>query len=392
MTVKRLNVLYLIRTWALGGSHTIMLLLMKHLPKELFNITVVPYDTWTGTDQQFIKAAIKEGHAIPDDRIPWRSRTAWFAARNKVDELIKKYDIDLLHAHDTLSIVLTGIGRKRWPCACVASPYGWWQPKFNLRVHANHWAERNLALPNFDRVITVSNDMKQKILQGWTPEEKIRVINTGLDLNKFDAGAPREQVRREFHLPDDACVVGTVSRLFAEKGHSYLLDAAKLLANDLPQLRVMIVGTGDLRKPLEDYATELGIRDRVIFTGFYEDLPGALRAMDIFAQPSILEEGFPTSVLEAQVAGLPVVASDIGGTHETMDAGKTGLLVPPRDVNALAQALRTLVSDNEKRKTMGQAARAWIEKSFTLENMIQKVTQTYLEAIEVHRKPETPIF
>jgi len=180
-------------------------------------------------------------------------------------------------------------------------------------------------------------------------------------------------------------VVGTVSRLFAEKGHQYLLDALKLLAGDVPQLRVMIVGTGDLRQPLEEYARKLGLRDRVIFTGFYEDLPGALRAMDVFAQPSVLEEGFPTSVLEAQAAGLPVVASDIGGTHETMDVGKTGVLVPPKDAGALAAALRELAGDAGQRSTMGKAARKWIEDSFTLEDMIGKVTQTYLEAVDAYR-------
>lgn len=384
--MKRLNVLYLIRTWAFGGSHTIILLLMRHLPKDLFNITVVPYDTWTGADQQFVRAAEKEGFTVAEDRIPWRSRTAWFAARNKIDELIKKYSIDLIHAHDTNSIVLTGVGYRRWPCALVGSPYGWWQPKFHIRAHINHWMERNLGLPNMDRVITVSNDMKAKILWGRTPEEKIRVINTGLDLSKFDKGAPREEVRKAFGIPESDCVVGTVSRLFAEKGHKYLLDALKLARNDAPNLRVMIVGTGDLRQPLEAYAREIGVADRVIFTGFYEDLPGALRAMDVFAQPSILEEGFPTSVLEAQVAGLPVVASHIGGTHETLDVGKTGLLVPPKDAPALAAALKDLANDPERRRAMGRAAREWIERSFTLEDMVRKVKDTYLEAWDEYQK------
>ncbi len=384
--MKKLNVLYLIRTWAFGGSHTIILLLLKHLPKDLFDITVVPYDTWTGADQQFITAAEKEGFTVAEDRIPWRSRMAWFDARNKVAELIEKYEIDLIHAHDTHSIVLTGVGRKRWPCALVGSPYGWWQPKFHLRAHANHWAERNLGLPNMDRVITVSNDMKAKILRGRTPVEKIRVINTGLDLSKFDTGASREDVRKALGIAAGDCVVGTVSRLFAEKGHKYLLDALRLERNDAPHLRVMIVGTGDMRQPLEDYAEEIGVRDKVIFTGFYEDLPGALRAMDVFAQPSILEEGFPTSVLEAQVAGLPVVASHIGGTHETLDVGKTGLLVPPKDASALAGALAVLANDPERRRTMGRAAREWIERSFTLEDMVRKVKDTYLEAWDVYQK------
>lgn len=384
--MKRLNVLYLVRTWELGGSHTIILLLLKHLPKDRFNIIVVPYDSFSGGDELFTEAVEKQGDVVSEDRIPWRSRMAWFEARRKVDELIKKYDADIIHTHEPNSNVLIGVGRKRWPCSCVATAYGWWDPKLNWRIFLHHWVERNLALPNFERVLTVSNDMKRKILEGRTPEEKIVVNNTGLDLAKFDTGASREEVREELGIPQDACVVGTVSRLFSEKGHCYLLDATKILAPEFPHLRVMIVGTGDLRQSLEEQAAKLGIKDQVIFTGFYEDLPGALRAMDIFAQPSILEEGFPTSVLEAQAASLPVVASHIGGTHETMDEGATGLLVPPRDVEALAGAIRELAKDDDRRKAMGKAARAWIEKSFTLESMVERVADTYLEAVELHNK------
>ena len=384
--MKPVNVLYLIRTWAFGGSHTIILLLLKHLPKDRFNITVIPYETPSGTDRQFIDAARKEGHFIPDDRIPWDGRMDWFAARRKIGELIEKYKVDLIHAHDTNSIVLVGVRRKRWPCACVASPYGWWETWYRFRARANHWVERNLALPNFDRVITVSNDMKTKILRGRTKEDKIRVIHTGLDLTRFDSGGSRPEVRRKLGIPDEAIVAGTVSRLFPEKGHRYLLDAVKILANEIPTLRLLIVGTGDLMRPLENYASELGLRSRVTFTGFYDDLPGALRGMDIFVQPSVQEEGFPTAILEAQLAKRPVIASDIGGARETFDAGNAGLLVPPKNVNALADALRALAKDPERCVRMGERGRAFVEQRFTLSAMTAKVTETYIEALDEYNR------
>ena len=384
--MKPVNVLYLIRTWALGGSHTIIRLLLKHLPKDRFNIITVPYDAPGNGDQSFIDSVRNQGDNVAPERIPWNSRLNWFRARRAVNELIQKYHIDLIHAHDTNSNVLIGVGRKRWPCACIASPYGWWQWKWRFRVQTYHWIEKNLALPNFERVYTVSQDMKRKVLEGRTPGDRIRVIHTGLDLAEFDAGAPRERVRQELGIPPDAVVVGTVSRLFVEKGLKYLLAAAQMLAGDFPRLRLLIVGTGDQREALEHLATILGIRDKVIFTGFYEDLPGALRAMDIFAQPSVLEEGFPTAVLEAQVAGLPVVASDIGGTRETMDVGKTGLLVPPANAEALAAVLGELLAGPERRRAMAAAARPWIERSFTLEKMIAQMTATYEEALALYRE------
>ena len=384
--MKPYNVLYLIRAWALGGSHTIIRLFIKHLPKDRFNIITVPYEAPGPGNRDFIESVRKEGEDVAPDRIPWNSRANWFKARRKVDELIRKYDIDLIHAHDTHSNVLLGIGRKRWPCACVASPYGWWEEKWALRTRGYHWVEKNLALPNFERVYTVSEDMKRKVLEGRTPEDRIRVIHTGLDLSQFDGGADREKARAEFGFADDAVVIGTLSRLFREKGHKYLLSAARLLLDDFPKVRLLIVGTGDERVALEDLARTLGIDEQVTFTGFREDLPGTLRAMDIFAQPSILEEGFPTSVLEAQVAGLPVVASDIGGTHETIDIGKTGLLVPPANAEALADALRGLAADAERRQAMAAAARPWVEHSFTLQHMIDQIAATYEEAIAQYRQ------
>jgi len=384
--VKPYNVLYLIRAWALGGSHTIIRLFIKHLPKDRFNIITVPYEAPGPGNRDFIESVRKEGEDVAPDRIPWNSRANWFKARRKVDELIRKYDIDLIHAHDTHSNVLLGIGRKRWPCACVASPYGWWEEKWALRTRGYHWVEKNLALPNFERVYTVSETMKRKVLEGRTPEDRIRVIHTGLDLSQFDGGAHREKARAEFGFASDAVVIGTVSRLFREKGHKYLLSAARMLLDDFPKVRLLIVGTGDERVALEDLARTLGIDEQVTFTGFREDLPGTLRAMDIFAQPSILEEGFPTSVLEAQVAGLPVVASDIGGTHETIDIGNTGLLVPPANAEALADALRGLAADAERRRAMAAAARPWVEHSFTLQHMIDQITATYEEAIAQYRQ------
>lgn len=390
--MKRLNVLYLIRTWALGGSHTIIRLLMHHLPEDRFRIVTVPFDAPGHGNQDFVDSLRREGLDAAPERIPWRSRGNWFRARAEIERLVQRYRIDLIHAHDTNSIVLVGVGRRRWPCACVASPYGWWEAKSALRARLYHWTEKNLALPRFDRVITVSRNMKGKILEGRTPEDRIRVIHTGLDLAAFDTGQPREAVRAAFGFAPEHVVAGTVSRLFKEKGHAILFEAASMLKERQPDLRLLVVGTGDEREPLERRARELGVADRVVFTGFHEDLPGALRAMDLFTQPSVLEEGFPTAILEAQVMGLPVIASDIGGTKETMDVGVTGLLVPPGDAPALAEALDALCGAPERRWQMAAAARPWIERSFTLENMTDRVARTYEEAIAAfhEQRPHPP--
>lgn len=282
--------------------------------------------------------------------------------------------------------MLVGVGRKRWPCACVGSPYGWWEPEGRLRPKVYHWIEKHLALPHFDRIYTVSEDMKQKVLEGRSRADRIRVIHTGIDLATVDQGADREQVRSALGIGPDDLVVGTVSRLFVEKGHRFLIQALSILTERFPKLRVLIVGTGDQRRALEEQVRTLLLGDRVLFTGYYEDLGGALRAMDIFAQPSIDHEGFPTALLEAQAAGLPVVASDIGGTKETFAVGRTGMLVPPADSVALAEALAVLCENDGHRRKLAAAARPWIESQFTLPEMIAQMGTVYDEAVAQYRK------
>lgn len=389
---QRINILYLMRTWVFGGSHTIIMLMLKHLPAERYNILCIPYDTPSAGDDVFVKVLRDAGYPVPEERIPWRRRSDWLHARRTLSRLIEKYSADIVHTYDPHSNVLVGLGRRRWPCACVASAHGWWSRWFPLRSHVYTWIERQYALPNFERVLTVSQNMKGKILRGKTPEDRIRVIHTGLDPEALRPTRSRAETRRRLDIPENANVVGTVGRLFIEKGHTYLLQAAGRLLLAFPDLHVLIVGDGPLRSNLQGQAAQLGLASRVHFTGFYDDVPGALAAMDVFALPSILDEGFPTAVLEAQAMGLPVIASDVGGTCETIDVGKTGVLVRPKDVAGLAEALRALLADADSRQAMAQAARPWIERSFTLGHMIEQVSTAYEEALEEFRKPHQGMF
>jgi len=383
--MKRLTILFLTRTWALGGAQTLISMFIRHLPRDRFNIITVPYDAPGAGDQDFINSIRSQGDDVAPDRIPWRHRSSWFIAREKIEELIDKYDVDIIHTHDNLSNVIVGLGRDRWQCACVASAYGWWEPRWNLKRRLYYWIERNVALPAFDRVYTVSNDMKGKILRGGTPDERACVIYTGLNTDLFKSHRSKQVIREEFELPENAIVVGSVGRLYKEKGHHLLLESVAALVADHPRLYALIVGTGYWKDTLEEQARKLGIDDRVVFTGYYDNLVDALGAIDIFAQPSLLEEGLPTSLLEAQAAGLPIIAADIGGTRETIEKGVTGELIQPGDVSGLSAAIRSLVEDEALRAKMSVAAVERIRSIFTVENMMEKMSETYSEAYEAYQ-------
>ena len=399
--MRPVNVLYLARTWGVGGTHTLIGLMLRHLPREEFRIIVVPYDAAEKAETDFLAFLRKQSIEYVADRIPWSGISSWSGARKRIRKLVAKYDIDLIHTHDNLSNAIVAMDRKNLPCAFVASVYGWFEPKKGVHVQSGdgwfepgwrnkilfyYWLDLNVSLPRADFVYTVSQEMKRKLLRGRTREQKIRVILTGLQPKGFDTPLTREMARAELSLPADAFVVGVVARLSGEKGHLVLVDAVHRLVGRAPHVHALIVGEGYMRAAIEARAATLGVADRIHLAGYVDNLATAYRAMDVCALPSILEEGLPTALLEAQLAGVPIVASDIGGTRETIQVGKTGMLVRPNDADSLADALKELSADRARVAAMAAATRPWVQESFPLDRMITQIRGMYLEALQL-REP-----
>jgi glycosyltransferase involved in cell wall biosynthesis len=184
---------------------------------------------------------------------------------------------------------------------------------------------------------------------GWPPR-KIEVIRNGIDVERFRGTADRG-LHRNLAAGSDDLVFLTVARLDRQKGVDVLLRAVQSVYG----ARFVIVGAGDERAQLEHAAETLGVRERVLFLGPRDDVPALLAASDAFVLPSRFE-GTPLALLEAMAAGKPVVASAIPGTDEIVADGETGLLVRPNDSDALAAALRRVVSDPGLRARLGAAA------------------------------------
>jgi glycosyltransferase involved in cell wall biosynthesis len=201
----------------------------------------------------------------------------------------------------------------------------------------------------------------QRRADGRRPSQ---VIELGIDLDRFSSGTPA--------LAENGPLVGNVARLSEQKGHRYLLEAAARI----PEAQFAIVGDGELRADLERQARELGVDERVRFTGTREDVPALLASFDVFAFPSLFE-GLCLAVIEAQVAGVPVVATPVGGIRETVVDGQTGLLVPPRDPDALAAAIRRLLEDRDAAGRMAAEARVRARERFSLQRMVERTLELY---------------
>lgn len=239
------------------------------------------------------------------------------------------------------------------------------------------WWEHNTTLPNdkftrrmiqwANQIIVVSEPIREQFLElEPSAAKKITVIANGVDTEIFRAEPEtRLALRRALEIENN-WVVGTVSRLSPEKGIAYFVNAANQLANEMPRARFLIVGDGPEAERLRAYATT----DALQFVGAQENIAEWLNAFDLFVMPS-LEESFGLAVVEAMACGLPVIATNVGGLPYVVAENETGWLVPPQDVDALAEAIKNLSARPADCARMGEMARTRAEKCFSSERAAQ---------------------
>jgi L-malate glycosyltransferase len=230
-----------------------------------------------------------------------------------------------------------------------------------------------------DHVLVNAMAVKTLLVQQGYDGSRISVITNGIDVSRFRRPGEAKGVRAGLGVPASAPVVAVMARLNRLKGIEYFLDAALLVAKRFDDVRFLIVGDSvsqAYRAELEARARALGLGERVVFTGFRSDVPDLLSLVSVSVLPS-LSEGLSNVVLEAMAAGVPVVATSVGGTPEIVDDGVTGLLVPPRDAEALAHAISSLLADPARRLAIGEAGRRRVEERFSLEAMVRATEQLY---------------
>ncbi len=220
--------------------------------------------------------------------------------------------------------------------------------------------------------IAISHALRQFCIniEGAAPD-KITTVHYGLDMQGF--AAPRAG---EPGWEQSVVTIGTASRLIEQKGLRYAIQAFAQLAPDYPNVQLLIAGDGVLRAELEAQVASLNLNDRVRFLGWQQDITRVMAGYDVFLMPS-LWEGFGLALLEAMALSRPVVATHVSAIPEIVQDGETGILVPPRDADALAVELRRLLDDPERRKRMGAAGRARVAEHFSEEKMISETLAVY---------------
>jgi glycosyltransferase involved in cell wall biosynthesis len=233
-----------------------------------------------------------------------------------------------------------------------------------------------ILTPRMDRLIAVSHAIVRKIDDEGRHGAPVSLVYNGVDLHRYDHQEPCCTLREEYGLSQDSQIVGCVARLEPEKGHRTLLEAWSLVLGRVPDACLLIVGEGSLRDDLERQAAGLGIAGRVVVAGRRDDIPAVTAALDVAVLPSY-REAQGLVVLEAMALSRPIVATNVGGIPEMIENGVSGLLVPPHDAAALADAISRLLLDHPLADTLARNGHDVVHDRFSAELMVRTVEDIY---------------
>ncbi|CAB3389583.1 Glycosyltransferase family 1 protein [Kyrpidia spormannii] len=312
-------------------------------------------------------------HVLPQLVQPVSPAKDWLAL-GEINSLMRKVQPDLVHAHSSKAGLLGRWAAYRIGVPVVFTAHGWafadgvpWRRKIVATVserRAGRWCERIITVSEADRILALRHRIAD--------ENILVTIHNGI------ADTPR---RAEPSHTDEPHIV-MVARFARPKDQSLLIRALEGLNGEFS---VSFVGDGPTRREMEALAANSSVRHRITFLGAREDVAELLAKAHVFVLTSNWE-GFPISILEAMRAGLPVVASDVGGVCEAVVDGETGYLVPRGDEVTLRDRLKRLITGPDLRARMGQAGRRRYEQHFTLDKMLNRTWQVYEEVLREHRR------
>jgi L-malate glycosyltransferase len=315
------------------------------------------------------------------DLIPIAPRTEMdLSAAWKFARVVKRLAPDVIHAHDPHGVAMAslalslgaGSAKAGRPPALVASR----RVDFHLKGNSfSRWKYHQV-----DCFIAASEAIRQMLVSDGVAEAHTVTVREGIDVEHVLA-APPVDVHAAFFLPHGAPVVGNIAALVPHKGQRYLIEAAHLVVQQIPDARFVILGEGELREHLEKQVKDHRLEKHVLLPGFRTDVLGCLKTFDLFVMSSVTE-GLGTSLLDAMAASRPIVATTAGGIPEIVEEGVNGLLVPPRDHHALADAIVRALKDADLRRRLGDAGFARVTDRFTVERMVSETAGVYARITE----------
>jgi glycosyltransferase involved in cell wall biosynthesis len=284
--------------------------------------------------------------------------------------------VDLVHLHTGRANWLGGWAARRAGLPAISTR------RMDRPIRRGRWSTK-LYGELVQRAVAISPAVSRLLAEGGVPAERIVTIYSSVDPDDLQPSRERGVVRSELGARATEVVLLALAQLSRRKGFDVLLQALARLADDdtLPPWRCWLAGAGEVGSALQKQAAALGLGERVHFLGARSDAPDLLAAADVFVMPS-RAEGLGVAALEAMTAGLPVIASRVGGLADVVVPGETGQLVPPEDPAALAVALADLLQDADQRRRLGAAGALRVEDHFSAQTMVERYLALYREVLQ----------
>lgn len=377
---KRITVVHVLHTIAYGGAETIVINWLRALDSQRFDVYLVCFANPGGTEAPFLQAARRAGLEVRTIR--WSRRKPVFRATRELARMLREVEADVVHTYNVYAdlvglLAARMVGAKVLSTLFVWSDFGW---KRNLLQHVDRW-----VLQCFDLITAQCEKTRRDTIERGLPAERTKVLISGFPLPPFlPDRAERSRLRRAMGIEDGQIVLANFARLYPEKAQDVLLRSFAMLRAKHPAAQLWIFGTGPLEASLRSLSSRLGLDGDVRFVGFVDALMAYLPLLDIQVHPSHAE-GVPLALCEGLAAGLPVVASAVGGMPEVLDGGRCGILLPPAGDPAFpelfVETISRLIVHPEERVRLGAAGREFIRTSYSVRTAADDLERTYMNLV-----------
>lgn len=362
------RILHLISSSGFLGAENVVLELSKELTKLNHWVTIGILETRDNRHMELAERAREAGVNVQlfpcQGRFDKRTITA-------VRDFIVREKPSVLHSHGykaNFYFLLANRGRLPW----IVTNHLWKRTNATLKIYAHL---DSLVMRKADCIVAVSEQIANDMKQRGIAADKVAIIENGVSLERFRIGN-KDEMRKAFGFNGNEKVIGTVASLTPEKGHTYLIDAAREVIHKHPEARFLIIGDGPQRQSLEETTAHLGLSGKVIFTGSRKDIPEILSLLDAFVLPSF-KEGLPMALLEAMAAKVPVIATKVGAVPKLIEDGVSGILIPPKDPQAIADAAIEVLSDEQGSLKMARKGFERVRDHYSSATMAQKYLALY---------------
>jgi glycosyltransferase involved in cell wall biosynthesis len=351
------------------GAEKVILSIAEEINKEVFDPLIIALQGEGDALPPLASEAKNRGLRVETLKLKGRFDCS---SIGKLHNILLTNKIDILHTNEYRSDIIGFLAARRTRVKTLATAHGWLYIDPKIKLY--EWID-SMFLRAFDTVIAVSSAMKNELARAGIPQNRLKIIENAVDYTDIQGGVS-SAIRKEIGAGPGTIIVGSIGRLSLERGYSYFLDAAKEVSEKYPTVKFLIAGDGDLRDSLIARAQRLGIKEKIALLGFRKDIKDIYAALDIFVSSS-LRESFGLALVEAMVAGKPVVATAVGIAPEIIRNGDNGFLVKPGSAIEIKEAVTVLLSDDNKRKKMGVSARQTIGERFSRKKMAREYETVY---------------